>query len=211
MINKYKHISFDLDGTLIHTMPEYRHRVVPVVIKQLGGNIADEFVIDRFWFESGRSEIIKNHFNLNPDKFWELFHIIDTPEQRSAHTQAYEDAEPTFRKLKDLGKTISIITGAPRKIAQIEIKKLNGAPHDFYFSIADSEFSEKPDPSSFHHTLEQLCLKPEETVYVGNSSEDAYYAKNTGVDFIYLNRKEHKFDLKEYATAIIHSLDELFA
>ena len=109
-----------------------------------------------------------------------------------------------------MDKMVSIITGAPHWIAQMEIAKLNDAPYDFYLSITDSEFVEKPDPQSFHHALKQLSLKPQETLYVGNSNEDAYYAKNTGADFAYLERREHVFDKRDYAIASIHSLDELF-
>jgi phosphoglycolate phosphatase len=211
MLSKYKHIAFDLDGTLVHTISEYRHKVVPEVVSQLGGTIADPHSVDRFWFESGRDKIIQNEFNLEPEKFWKLFRVVDAPEKRSAHTAAYEDAEITLRKLKKFGKTLSIITGAPHAIAQLEIGKLNGAPHDFYFSITDNkEFTEKPDPASLHHVLQKLNFSPAETVYIGNSNEDALYAKKAGVDFIYLERKEHEFDLKDYAIATINSLDELF-
>ena len=71
-------------------------------------------------------------------------------------------------------------------------------------------YKEKPDPKSFYFVLKKLAVDQEETLYIGNSNEDAYYAKNAGVDFIYLERKEHKFDLKDYAITTIHSLDELF-
>lgn len=210
MLTKYKHISFDLDGTLVHTIPEYRHKIVPIVVEQLGGNIKDEFAIDRFWFEAGRDEIIKNSFNTDPVKFWELFRKIDSPEERSTHTKPYDDSEITLRRLKEMGKVISIITGAPHYVAQVEIEKFNGAPHDFYLSITEHKFNEKPCPKSFYYVLEQLAIHPHETLYVGNSNEDAYYAKNASVDFLYLERKEHQFDLKDYAIATIHSLDELF-
>ncbi len=209
MLNKYKHISFDLDGTLVHTVTEYRHKIVPEVVKKLGGTIKEKYFIDRFWFEYGRDEIIQNGFDLNPSIFWKLFRETDNPEKRSLNTRAYEDSEPTLRRLKEAGKTISIITGAPHFIAEMEIRKLNGAPHDFYLSIHDSEFNPKPDHGSFVHTLKKLNMKPEETLYVGNSNEDAYFAKNAGVDFIYLERKEHKFNLGDHSIATIHSLNEL--
>jgi len=210
MLSPYKHISFDLDGTLVHTVPEYRYKIVPMVVKELGGEINDRHHIDKFWFEAGRDEVIKNHFGLEPSAFWTLFRKTDSADKRSSHTHAYDDSERTLRKLKEMGKIISIITGAPHYLAQIEISKLNGAPHDFYLSITDSEFIEKPDPKSLIFSLEKLKMSPKETIYIGNSNEDAYFAKNAGVDFIYLERKEHQFDLKDYSIATIHSLDELF-
>jgi len=210
MLDSYKHVSFDLDGTLVHTIPEYRHEIVPLVVKELGGAIGEKHSIDRFWFESNRDQIIRNDFGIEPSQFWALFRKVDSAEKRSAHTRAYDDAERTLRKLKQQNKIISIITGAPHHIAKMEIEKLNGAPYDFCLPIIDNSFTEKPDPKSFHYVLQKLSVGPNETVYIGNSNEDAYYAKNAGVDFVYLERREHQFNLKDYSIATIHSLDEIF-
>ncbi len=210
MLSRYKHISFDLDGTLVHTVPEYRYEIVPMVVKELGGKIDDKHHIDKFWFESGRDEVIKNHFGLEPTTFWTLFRKTDSAEKRTSHTRAYDDSERTLRKLNEMGKIISIVTGAPHHIAHMEISKLNGAPYDFYLSITDSEFIEKPNPESLLFSIEKLQMELKETIYIGNSNEDAYFAKNARVDFIYLERKEHQFNLKDYAITTIHTLDELF-
>jgi phosphoglycolate phosphatase len=209
MLKKYKHISFDLDGTLVHTVPEYRRRIVPIVVNKLGGRINEPNIIDRFWFESGRDKLIRSEFKLDPHEFWDLFRKIDTPDERSKHTSAYPDAEEAIKKIKKKNKIVSIITGAPHWIAEMEIKKLNDIEHNLYLSIHGSGFKPKPDPLSFQHALDKLSAKPEETLYIGNSSEDAHYAKNTGVDFLYLERKEHKFDLREYSIGTIYSLSEI--
>lgn len=209
MLEKYAHISFDLDGTLVHTLPEYRQKIVRAVVAELGKNAITSEAIDRFWYESGRDAIIQNELGVDPAAFWNLFHAKDTSEARSPHTHPYEDAESCIRRLKKSGKIISIITGAPRWIAEMEIKKLNDAPLDLYFSIHASNFSPKPDPRSFFLVLEKLRATPVETLYIGNSNEDAYFAKNAGVDFIYLERRQHQFDLREQAIATIHSLEEL--
>jgi phosphoglycolate phosphatase len=210
MIERYRHISFDLDGTLVHTVPEYRHKIVPEIVETLKGSIKEDRSIDKFWFESGRDKIIKNEFNLEPGIFWKLFREIDTPEKRSKHTTAYPEAEKAIKKIKESGKIVSIITGAPAWIAEMEIEKLNDIGHDYYLSIHGGGFKSKPDPKSFFYVLDKLSLKPKETLYIGNSNEDAYYAKSAGVDFLYLERKEHKFDLSDYSIGKIHSLDELF-
>ena len=210
MIKRYKHISFDLDGTLVYTLPEYRNKVVSGTVKELGGKVKSDNSVNRFWFETGRNRIIKNEFNLDPSVFWPVFRRNDKAEERSRFTNAYQDVESGFKKLKKHNKFISIITGAPDRVADFEIKKLNGVPYDFYLSIFDKGYKEKPDPESFHFVLEKMKIKPRETLYIGNSNEDALYAKNTGADFVHLERGEHILDLKEHSLAVINSLDELF-
>lgn len=210
MINKYKHISFDLDGTLVHTVDEYRHKIVPKIVADLGGKIVDPRSVDKFWFDGARSQTIQNDFCVEPELFWKAYRIIDHPELRAEHTRAYHDAERIIRKLKELGKIVSIITGSPHDVAALEIQKLNGTPHDLQFSITSSGYKEKPNPDSLHFVMGKLSVKPEETLYIGNSSEDAHFAKNAGVDFIHIERMEYEFDLSEHAIATIHTLDDLF-
>jgi len=208
-LDSYKHISFDLDGTLVHTSEEYRFEVVPKVVKKLGGKIKEKQSVNRFWFEAGRDQVIEKEFGLDPKTFWKLFRTLDTAKKRSKHTYAYPDAEPVIRNLKKNGKIISIITGAPEWIAKMEIEKLKGAPHEFYLSIYHNDFKPKPSPESLIFALGKLKVSPGHTLYIGNSNEDADFAKNAGVDFIYLCRKEHDFDLEDYSIAKIHSLEEL--
>jgi len=96
MLKKYKHISFDLDGTLVFTNKEYRYEVVPKVVKKLGGLVKNAHLIDRFWFESNRDEIIKNDFNLDPKAFWLVFRDFDEPVKRALLTQSFNDVEKYF-------------------------------------------------------------------------------------------------------------------
>ena len=209
MIKKYKHISFDLDGTLVHTIPDYRHRIVSEVIATLGGRTAVKKDIDKFWFDADRDEVVKKKFGLEPDDFWLLFRQLDVPAHRSAQTFAYDEAEACFRKLKDCGKTISVITGAPENIARMEIAKLNGAPVDILLALAWSDFPSKPAPDGLRFVLNELKMDLADTVYIGNGKEDADFARNAGVDFIYLERQPHDLDFSGQVIKTIRSLEEL--
>lgn len=210
LLDRYHHISFDLDGTLVHTLPVYRYSVVPRVVKLLGGRAPEEHFVDKFWFEANRDTVINDIFGIEPNLFWETFRQIDIPEERGRNTYAYNDVETALRRLKSIGKMTSIITGAPHWVAQMEIGKLNSAPYDFCLSIIDSGFNTKPNPDSFNFALKKMGVNAKETLYIGNSNEDAYYAQNAGVDFLYLERKEHEFDLRNCAIGTIHTLNDLF-
>ncbi len=210
MISKYNHISFDLDGTLVSTLPEYRQRIVPCVINNLGGMVGHPDLIDKFWFEPNRNEFISKNFKLDPDKFWRLFRELDKIEERAASTKVFNDVKKSLERLKKENKIISIITGAPQNIAKMEIEKFSKCHLDYQYSIDCKKFKEKPAPESFLFVLEELKSLPKDTVYIGNSIEDALYAKNSGVDFIHIERNEHHYDLKEHAIGVINSLEDLF-
>jgi HAD superfamily hydrolase (TIGR01549 family) len=210
-LDKYKHISFDLDGTLVHTREEYRQKVINAVVKKLGGKIKSRQSINKFWYEVDRDRTIKEEFRLDPKFFWKIFKKVDIPKNRADHTTAYWDAEPTIRFLNKSGMLVSIITGAREWIAKLEIQKLNGAPYDLFISLYSHHFREKPNPGGLEYALKKLNVSADNTLYIGNSNEDAYFAKNARVDFLYLCRKEHDFDLGDCSIGKIHSLEELIS
>ncbi len=208
MIDFYKHISFDLDGTLVHTAPEYRYAVVPQVVDDLGGVWTKE-TIDKFWFEANRSDTIQGGFELDPEIFWDQFRKMDTPELRMKSTFAYPECVAVLRRLKASGKTVSILTGAPRCLAEVEIALLGDVDIDHICPIGDSGFSDKPCPDSLHHALRTTGHLPHETLYVGNGAEDALFAQAAGCDFVLIDRGEHEVALIPDHCRI-SSLEELF-
>ncbi|HEU0050506.1 MAG TPA: HAD family hydrolase [Patescibacteria group bacterium] len=209
MIEGYSHISFDLDGTLVGTRAEYRHQIIPPIIKELGGSCDDPESIDRFWFEIGRSKIIKEEFRIDPEKFWQRFREVDPPVRRAEFTTAYPDVKNALGRLKILGKKISVITGSPASIAKAELEKLGSIEFDHICSIHDEGFREKPAPDGMHDTLKKLGEQASETLYIGNGMEDALFAEAAGCGFIFLNRNEYTFPNSQKLTSI-ETLHQLF-
>ncbi len=88
----YEAIIFDLDGTLVYSLPEYRYTVVGKVLKELGKESSSKD-IDRFWFEARRDDIVTNNFGLPIEEFWSTYRRFDTVELRKKLTKPYEDVE----------------------------------------------------------------------------------------------------------------------
>lgn len=210
LVEKYEHFSFDLDGTLVVTTKKYRRKLLKKVVEKLSGKIKNEHLIDKFWFDAKREDVIRKEFKVDVEKFWETFLKWDIPEERCKHTFAYPDAEIALKKLQKTGKITSIITGSAKAIAQMEIKKLKDVSCDFYLPLQGSAFNPKPDPASLRFVLRKTDTPIKNALYIGNSNDDAYYARNAGVDFIHLERGEYCFNLESYAIAKIGSLTELF-
>lgn len=209
LINKYTLIVFDLDGTLVHTTAEYRYSVVPKVIQKLGqdpNKIALKDV-DKFWFDGERNTTIKQCFKVDPYFFWKTFHKYDVPKERKRYTMPYEDVLPALNDLKEKGKILAVTTGAPKWIAQMEISLL---PPDLFtkvISVTSTRYKNKPHPQSLLACIRFCKKNVEESLYIGNSDDDAIYAKAANVDFLYIGRRKHSFSRSKVAT--IHSLLDL--
>lgn len=210
LIDKYKLLVFDLDGTLVHTTGEYRYFVVPETLKKLGRNpdVSLDF-IDKFWFDGNRDKTILKYFKCDPRLFWKTFHKNDRLEERARYTHVYDDVISVLKSLKKMDKKLAITTGAPKKLAQMEIGLLPENYFEKIISIHSTRYKPKPDPQSLVGCLKFCKTKIIDAVYIGNSGEDIEYAKSAGVDSIYLERKEHSLNSKVKPQKIIHTLSQL--
>lgn len=75
-------------------------------------------------------------------------------------------------------------------------------------SIPSTRYKAEPEQQSLNGCLRVLKYKLSQAVCIGNSTEDAIYAKNAGVDFIYLEREEHELRSKKLKP--IQSQNEFF-
>lgn len=204
----YRAVLFDIDGTLVHTLPEYRYRTVGAALRQLQRefSLGD---IDRFWFEGDRNAVIRECFQLEPKEFWTVFRKIDLPEHRKEFTRLYEDVG-AVQELRTLGYQTGIVTGAPPDVANINLDKLGREQFDVIF-IASSlnGKNNKPHPEGLLYCLDQLRLDLNEAVYVGNADEDVIMARNAGMLDIIIDRHEMIFPAEIKPTIRINSLYEL--
>ncbi len=198
---------FDLDGTLVHTTPEYRYMVVGQSLHELG-TASSNHNIDRFWFGSRRDDIIKKNFGLDSNIFWETFRKFDTIEQRRQFTKLYDDIG-FIQELKQKGYKIGIVTGAPINIASLEIGMIGEQNFDaVVIANSLSGIKEKPHPHGLEECLNLLEIQNKEAIYVGNGEEDIRAARSAHIYDVLLDRREHLFP-KINPSLTIHSLYEL--
>jgi len=206
---KYKAIIFDLDGTLVHTLSEYRYTLVSKVLKEFGLQ-ATKRDIDTFWFEGARDAIIEKRFGLTPKEFWNMFRIHDDSKLRAQYTKPYADVK-AISELKTKGFLIGIVTGAPTHIAELEINLIGKEYFDCIICAhEDNGFKIKPDPHGIIECMKKLGVNNKEAVYVGNAEEDIEAARNAKVLDILIDRDEHAITQIK-PTFEIKSLNELYS
>ncbi|HLD06132.1 MAG TPA: HAD family hydrolase [Candidatus Nanoarchaeia archaeon] len=203
----YEAVIFDLDGTLVHTAPEYRYQIVGQTLQDLG-TTSSRHDIDRFWFEARRDAIIKECFGLEPEKFWEVYRKHDTMGLRRQFTRLYDDVG-FIKELRRDGYKTGIVTGAPMHVASLEIGMLGEGDFDgVVIAQISNGIQPKPHPHGLESCLELLRVDKSKAVYVGNADEDVATAKNAQVYDVLLVRGEHDFpDVNP--SLRIHSLYEL--
>jgi len=207
---EYKAIIFDLDGTLIDSMPyhvaafkdlllEHKIKIKKGELEELIGQPTTKI------FET----LKKRH------KFKEK--VVDLREERRYHffkflgTQniAFPGVMNTLKKLKKKYK-IGVATGSSR------ITFVHSTTQDFQALFkevvtVDDVNRGKPNPEQLLLVAKKLKVKPSECLMVGDSTFDHLAAKNAGMDSIGVltgnhNRKEL---LKAGAKHVIESVNEL--
>ena len=118
----------------------------------------------------------------------------------------------TVKQLKNLGFKLGIITGKIMFFTQKHLKE-SGFDIKWFDDISTFEITKehKPDPEPLFYVMNKLNVKPEETLYVGDSKSDYECAKNAKVEYVAvltgsLKREElEKLGIKN----IINSVSEL--
>ncbi|MDP3027405.1 MAG: HAD family hydrolase [Nanoarchaeota archaeon] len=215
-IKKLEAVIFDLDGTLVHTKPEYRHEVVGSTLVELKRGYLKKDIdnlnkeIDDFWFgsEDARARIITEKWGLDPEgEFWPTFRKYDTIELRKEHTQPYPDVG-ILSELKDRGTKTGIVTSAPEHILNLEIGMLNHKFDAVLRAQLDLGFQKKPHQQALLRCFDLLGVSKDRGCYVGNSPEDMLMAKNTGTPGMLVLRGEYDYGEVESDLAI-YSLQPL--
>ncbi len=170
-------VVFDFDGTLVDSVPsiwrEYQ-RVMEVM------NLKD---------------VTHREFTKHVGRPWEqvlrsLWPDIDVLE----FTKNYRSSDESLKPFKGVGKTfkylskkykLAIMTsrGESSLVKNLKDPEINLKLFDGVFHRNNLRFH-KPDPRAITQVCESLGVKPEDTIYVGDSIVDARCALDAGAGFI---------------------------
>lgn len=208
-------ILFDLDGTLVHSLPDIAESLnalfaeqgwepfeADAVRKMVGGGIPK--LVERalkarsIAFDEGEHERLSARFR-----------EIYAP--RAAHlSRPFPGVVEFLQTLRDIGVPLGVVTNKPEAITRkmLEALDLSG----FFGAVVggDTLATKKPDPETVLAALEQLGTSPDKAVLVGDSPADAGAGRNAGVPVVLVSFGYSQVPVAEIeADGLVYSFDAL--
>lgn len=186
LINMFKNFVFDLDGTLLETLPDiclamneamekcgYPYRYDVVSAKRLIGDGVDNLIHRALADSDGELT-----FNTLKPVFMPLYKAY---QGKTGGTM--KNAVEALSRLKEMGCKLFVCTNKPNPLTKIILTDLFGEKmFDFMKGLDDGE-APKPDAHNIRAILDGFGLKEEETLFVGDSMTDYKTAKNGNLAF----------------------------
>jgi phosphoglycolate phosphatase-like HAD superfamily hydrolase len=198
---------FDVDGTLTDT-----EKVTVYALKKTMKDLFDkDYKYDELKFafiHTGKDALRKLGVE-DVDSTFEVWskNIVDMYHEVTIYPGICE----LLKNLKENDRKLGIVTS--RYQFEIEIDNiLKNILHYFDVVVPNSEgLRPKPYPDQLILALDNLGIKPEEAVYVGDSKFDYECAKNCGVDFVLANwgESDRRDDIPADDMIVCENPDEL--
>ena len=189
--SRLRGVVFDLDDTLILSTVDYARfkRLIIESIATKGDDAGlyspDEGIvglIDRF---SDRMLGIGWTGGQVKEALDEFERIMDGVEMERVHeTRELEGARELLEYLDSRGVRIGILTRGCREYAEEALRLTGLRDHVHALECRNPDMPAKPNPEPYWHLVEQLGVRPEETLFVGDYLLDAICAERAGVPFL---------------------------
>ena len=189
MFDEKELLLFDLDGTLIDSVPDLS-KALNATLEELALPRYDEATI-RSWIGNGAAMLVKRglvgkrEIDREPEKalfqkamriFLERYAVV-----LNEATGLYPEVAETLEILKDRGYRMAIVTNKPSQFVGPILENL-GIESYFEHVLGGEDLpKKKPDPLPLLHTCEILGCRPESSVMIGDSSNDILAAKAAGI------------------------------
>jgi len=175
---KLQCIIFDVDGTLLDNTNSIISLFQDIVIKYLGSekSMTKKEVLS-LWGPPG-DEIFRRIFPPDiVDKAWNEFLV----KYRESHVKDGFFSREDLNDFRKYIQYLAIFTGKSRYTNTISLEELGITDcFDLIYTGSDVENS-KPYPDALFHILEDLGLKPDEVIFIGDSHLDVIAGKAAGV------------------------------
>ncbi|MFP4523046.1 MAG: HAD family hydrolase [Candidatus Woesearchaeota archaeon] len=208
-----KAIIFDLDGTLINSIP-YHLEIHKAVFKDLNITVSNEFFHTRCNGSSPKDfyKIILEHYAGNLDLYDKAMVLCEEKDalkiQELKQVKLFPQVRDVLERLKKQGLLLAVASSSP--IKYIETFLEHTGIKDFFccYTGGDEVKHSKPAPDIFLRAQEKLGIAKEDCVIIEDAVQGVLAAQNAGIECICLLTTEKEEDIPEYAT-IAQSHDKI--
>jgi phosphoglycolate phosphatase len=179
---RYRHIAFDLDGTLVDSRQDLADAVNAFVVQHGGQPIEPDAVV-RMVGEGARV-LVKRvlevaRLTMPFDEALEDFLAI-YDERLTVHTRPYDGVFSVLDALMKNGTALSVITNKPEPATMRLLGTLDLAQYFQHVVAGDARFPRKPAPEGLRFLIDAVGATVAVTLLVGDSWVDLETARNAG-------------------------------
>jgi len=187
MARDYDFWLFDLDGTLVDVDPAYPVAVMERVGDRLGQGFTEREAA-LLWYGQGRARRdFLSERDVDPARFWDVFHEEEDPLARADATYLYDDVE-TF--LSERTEPVGLVTHCQEYLTGPILDRLDIS--DWFDTVVccDDDIGWKPDPEPVRRAMGDLGVGHNGHVgaLAGDNPGDIGAARNAGLDGIHVER-----------------------
>ena len=210
----FKAFIFDMDGTILHTLPDLA-LAANEALERMGFPTRTYDEIHAFMGQ-GSNRLIEMCCpeSATPAQQRQTFEVWRSIYLQSAyaHTEPFPGITEAIRELRERGVKTAVLSNKFDAGVQVLAQR-------FFPGLFDASRGEipptprKPDPTSLLQLLDELDVRPAETVYIGDTNIDVELAENAGVALLGVS---WGYDAaapmrKEGLLGYVHSAPELLA
>ena len=198
-------VLFDLGNTLVYSNPEDTfHRILAMQSiaksleeirnamikgnKELDVSVHEELSAHEFYTQWNMVQL--KHLGLEGSEARKIAESINIHWWKSAEFHVYPEVEETLHRLKQTGLKLGLITGGFEEDIDMILPKTG---LDMFFDVkvgVNTTGKRKPHLTVFRYALNQLGLRPHETIFVGDNFEADYVgAQKVGMIPVLIKRK----------------------
>jgi phosphoglycolate phosphatase len=179
---RYRHIAFDLDGTLVDSQQDLADAVNAFVVQHGGMPIEPDTVV-RMVGEGARvlvKRVLESARLTMPfhGALQDFLRIYD--EHLTVHTRPYDGVVNVLDALVKEGTALTVITNKPEPATVRLLDTLGLAPYFQHVVAGDARFPRKPAPEGLRFLIDAVGATAEATLLVGDSWVDLETARNAG-------------------------------
>ena len=189
-------IIFDLDGTLVDTLPDI-HAASSEMLKSLNLEPLPSKQV-RSFIGDGIYKLIErclNVYGVSGSKdasrvFMEYYHANPT-----TLSKCYECVEFTLFQLKSRGLKLGICTNKPSNLTNKVVENLSLKKYFETIICGDTLHVKKPDARPLLEAVKDLESDPESSIFIGDSEVDMKTALSANMGFGFFTQGYHKLAL----------------